>query len=93
MRQLTLAGIPQSISGPFQSESKSSDSDGSERGPEFSVKDGPPGVQSRDIQRIVQFALLLCAVLCGLAYVKIQGMKYKNANNEQKKRRREDQNQ
>jgi hypothetical protein len=91
--QLTFASRPQSIGGPFQSESESGDGDGSKRSPELSVKDSIPSIQDRDVQRIVQFALLLCAILCGLAYIKIDWMKHKNTNGEQQQSSRKSQGQ
>jgi hypothetical protein len=48
------------------------------------MRKGVRGVQERDVQYVVWLALLFCAMLCSLAYIYADGMKYENADDQRK---------
>jgi hypothetical protein len=77
-----FSDTPQSIGGSFQRPSEGGNRDSGNSRPKLRMSNGGHNFQERDIEYIVWLALLGCAALAGFTYVYIDGMKYKNSNDE-----------
>jgi hypothetical protein len=77
---------PQFVSASFQRQSEDSYENRSQRRPRLSMREDLTDFQRNGEQYMILLALLSCAVLGGIAYIYVDGLKYKNPNEKQKQR-------